>query len=466
VSFTLRDTDDGGRILQGMPVRVAVSIEAPEGGEAPLELAPAQGSWVDAVTIELRPTDGAGAAVKATPAGRPDAPSVTLAPDRLTGGLWRFSAAQTGGLVPGDYRLAVRLAIPAGRGWTGEVEAGEVPVRVAAASDRPQDASLLALALAQDALLDERLEDAAQQLDALLAAQRDNLRAWLLRGLVAERAGNPLTALACANRARLIHDARNSVEPHVGIESLYTRVLQELFGTQASAVPIAEPPPWSWVPPQLLEPAEAGQQAATQGAPDAAVPAGVADKPSSPRTGAPEATAPAPPVALEVPPAGTVLPWDAVVEADILGDARGQWASAARASTEYGPADYSAQQARGAPDVRSYNDDAHAWAPSASERQLEWLELTFAKPVRASELRVRQSYTPGTIVKVEAFAPDGSAQVLWAGRDANVYPPGRIAWFLLRFPATTQPVERIRITLDTPAAKGWKEIDAVQLLGE
>ena len=466
VSFTLRDTDAGGRILRGMPVRVAVSIEAPEEGEAPLELAPAAGSWVDAVSVELRPVAGPGAAVSATAVGQPDAPSATLAADRLTGGLWRFTAAQTQGLEPGEYRLAVRLAIPVGRGWTGEVEAGAVPVRVAAASDRPEDAALLGLALAQDALLDERLEDAARQLDALLAAQRDNLRAWLLRGLVAERAGNPLSALACANRARRIHDTRGGGEPHVVIESLYARVLQQLFGTQATAAPMGEPPPWSRVPPELLEPTDAGQQAATQATPDSTVTAGAVDTPPSPRTVAPEASAPAPPAAQEAPPPGTVLAWDAVGETEILADARGQWASAARASTEYGPADYSAQQATGAPDVGRYGDDACAWAPSASERQVEWLELTFAKPVRASEVRVRQSYTPGTIVKVEAFAPDGSGRVLWSGRDANVYPQGRIAWFLLRVPTTAQPVARVRITLDTPAAKGWKEIDAVQLVGE
>jgi hypothetical protein len=32
--------------------------------------------------------------------------------------------------------------------------------------------------------------------------------------------------------------------------------------------------------------------------------------------------------------------------------------------------------------------------------------------------------------------------------------------------ATAYPVQRIRITLDTRLGKGWKQIDAVQLVGE
>lgn len=468
LSFTLRDADEGGRIVQGMPVRVAVAIEAPDGVEAPIELSPAQGSWADAVAVELRPATGSGTAVRATAVGEPDSPAATLATDRLTGGLWHFTAAQTQGLAPGEYRLAVQLAIPAGSGWTGTVEASEVSVRITPASDRPEDISLRGLALAQDALVDGRLEDAAKQLDALLAAQRENLRAWLLRGLVAERAGNPLAALACVSRARRIHDSWGGGEPHVGIEALNARVLTELFGSQASERPAAGPPAWSWVALELLEPSEAEQLAMVRAASAGGAPAEV-PTPARPTPSAGPAVAAEAPAAAggeQGPQPGTVLPAVAVSDADILRDARGQWAVAARASSEYGPADYSARQATGAPDVGNYSDSPRAWAPSASERQLEWLELTFAKPVRATDVRVRQNYTPGTIVKVEAYDVDGSGRVLWAGRDANAYPKERIGWFMLRFPRTDRPVARIRITLDTPAAKGWKEIDAVQLVGE
>jgi hypothetical protein len=67
--------------------------------------------------------------------------------------------------------------------------------------------------------------------------------------------------------------------------------------------------------------------------------------------------------------------WDQVKEADILEDPRGQWASAASASTQYRPDDYSATQTTGAPDVPAYSDNKRAWSPSTSERQREWLAL-------------------------------------------------------------------------------------------
>jgi len=86
--------------------------------------------------------------------------------------------------------------------------------------------------------------------------------------------------------------------------------------------------------------------------------------------------------------------------------------------------------------------------------------------VRATEVRVRQSYTPGTIAKVEAIGTDGSAQVLWQGVDPNAYPPRQITWFVLRFPVTPFPVQRVKLTLNVSAATGWKQIDAVQLVGD
>jgi len=162
---------------------------------------------------------------------------------------------------------------------------------------------------------------------------------------------------------------------------------------------------------------------------------------------------------------GVVVPWEQVVEADVLGDPHGQWASEAKASTQYRPEDYSARQATGAPDVPAYSDNKRAWSPSAAERQKEWLELGFPKPVYATEVRVRQTLNPGAIVEVVAIEPNGQWHHLWLGQDPNRYAKDRIAWFVVRFPKTAYPVQRVKITIDAPALKGWKQIDAVQLVG-
>jgi hypothetical protein len=61
---------------------------------------------------------------------------------------------------------------------------------------------------------------------------------------------------------------------------------------------------------------------------------------------------------------------------------------------------------------------------------------------------------------------DGTGHFVWKGRDPNAYAPKQIGWFVVRFPKTPYLVQRVRVTLDTPAAKGWKQIDAVQLVGD
>ncbi len=186
------------------------------------------------------------------------------------------------------------------------------------------------------------------------------------------------------------------------------------------------------------------------------------DAPKPARAAAEPAAAPSHemPLATLVAPAG--IDESAILEDTKAGRAR--WAVQAAASSEYAADRYNAAQATGPPDVTAYGDDPRAWSPSAAERTLEWIELDFGDPAPATEVRIRQTLTPGTIVKVEARDPDGGSHLLWQGKDPHRYPAEQISWFVLRFPATPFPVQRIRITLDTPMLKGWKEIDAVQLV--
>lgn len=147
-------------------------------------------------------------------------------------------------------------------------------------------------------------------------------------------------------------------------------------------------------------------------------------------------------------------------------DPHGQWASTAEASSAYGSDRYSARQSTGAPNVMHYGDFAEAWASKTPDGQQEWLKLTFAKPVRATAVRVRQNYNPGAVSKIEAFAADGRSLIVWSGRDTSVYAKGQIAWFTATFEPPPFPVQAIKLTLDSVKVKGWNEIDAVQLIGE
>ena len=140
--------------------------------------------------------------------------------------------------------------------------------------------------------------------------------------------------------------------------------------------------------------------------------------------------------------------------------------ASAVASSEYGKGRYDAAQAAGAPDVPGLADDPKAWCPTAAKGSLDWIELTYERPVRATEVRVRQSFLPGCVVRIEGLEPDGSEHVLWEGSDSNAYPPDQIAWLAVRWPATAFLVQRVRLTLDMSLIKGWKQIDAVQLVGD
>jgi hypothetical protein len=163
----------------------------------------------------------------------------------------------------------------------------------------------------------------------------------------------------------------------------------------------------------------------------------------------------------------------ALAESEIASDSRGQWAVSATASSTYSgeksadaKAPYTPNAATGEPDVERYGDDGHSWASQTADKGIEWLEVKFAKPVQATELRIRQSFGPGAIIKVEIIDEGGAKHVLWQGVDEQKYEPGRIAWWRNTFEKTSFKVTGARITLATNAVPGWNEIDAVQLLGD
>lgn len=163
----------------------------------------------------------------------------------------------------------------------------------------------------------------------------------------------------------------------------------------------------------------------------------------------------------------------ALAEETIVSDAKGQWATSATASSTYAgdkdPAStvsYAPMQVVGKPDVERYGDDGRSWAAAQADAGIEWLQVEFAKPVSATELRVRQSYAPGAIIKLELIDEAGSRHTVWEGVDDARYDPSTVEWFKRSFAATAYKAKAARITLATNAIQGWNEIDAVQLIGE
>lgn len=487
VTLTLRGMVEE-RIEVGEPLFVTVRIEAPEEDSPAMQLAPASGSWADHLSLVMLNTDSAEPLLQAKPAVTVAATPVDLQGDQAATGMWIFPSAQTQQLAPGAYRVQARLVITNGSGWTGAAASRAQSLQVVASS--ADGALQRTIALANEAILNDRPEDAARVLDAQIDTTPDNIRLLTLRAKVSARAGNYLAAMLCVQRAMQLVEIEQWKQLPIDLYTLETELTAALSGESVdqSTLPI-----WSQAPKAVLSRLEEQRSKDKTSAPDSSdalepivpvvpdtSPGTAPDPATNATTVAPVVTADttspaAVPATAPITPAastssttdGKVVPPSELNEAAILADPNGQWATTSRAGSEYGPDTYGAVQMIGAPDVPGAGgDNGSAWAHSSSSIALEWIELGYVKPVHASEVRVRQTNVPGTIVKVEAIEPDGTVHVWWEGVDPHV-PPDDIdlAWFVVRVPPTPYLVAKMKITLNLAAISGWKEIDAVQLVG-
>ena len=164
---------------------------------------------------------------------------------------------------------------------------------------------------------------------------------------------------------------------------------------------------------------------------------------------------------------------DAIINLDkqYRGDQNGQWVDKAEVSSTYAKdrkgkeASWSADQMIGEPDVMAYGDNGKAWASLETDKGEEWVKLFYKKPVFATEVRVRMTYNPGAISKIEVMGNQSKPEVVWEGKDTKKYDK-RMDYFVAKFEKTKSPVNAVKITLDSKAVSGWNEIDAVQLVGK
>ena len=160
---------------------------------------------------------------------------------------------------------------------------------------------------------------------------------------------------------------------------------------------------------------------------------------------------------------------DALEEDKILKDSLGQWVTGAEASSTYqdhkGADSWSAEQLIGPPDVDTYGDNGKAWTSKDQEKGIEWIKLTYDKAVNPTEIRIRQTFNPGSIIKVELIDVKGKSHTVWEGVDKTKYEPDKIQYLKVKFDKTDYKTKSVYITLATNSLPGWKEIDAVQLIG-
>lgn len=138
-----------------------------------------------------------------------------------------------------------------------------------------------------------------------------------------------------------------------------------------------------------------------------------------------------------------------------------QWAIAAEASSQFGFPDWSVTRATGAPAVNACADDSRAWA-SARGNGVEWLRLTYAQPVYATEVRIYQTLGRGAIFRVSLVNEEGVLQRIWEGEDTDPTCPGVLS---VTVPQTAERIIGVHIDLDESRTGFWNQIDAVELIG-
>ncbi len=156
----------------------------------------------------------------------------------------------------------------------------------------------------------------------------------------------------------------------------------------------------------------------------------------------------------------------ATMEDKFLNDPQAQWASGASASGSYGspePSKYHLpSMATGAP-------DGEYWQNKSSDIGFEWLQLDYAKPVAATEVRLVIHGGNGVraLTKVELQDTDGKWNTIWSGlSDVQHDERGPRTWFVRSFPKTAYKVKSVKYTIANNVETGSKYFDAGQLVGE
>jgi hypothetical protein len=140
-----------------------------------------------------------------------------------------------------------------------------------------------------------------------------------------------------------------------------------------------------------------------------------------------------------------------------------QFATEAKASSQYSQPGWSAMQAIGAPNTVNCGDFSSAWA-SLSSSGKDWILLTYTQSVIPTRIIIYQTYHPGAVSRVEVVDEAGNLIMIYQAVPAIT---SQCPDFLeIEVTDVNTLVRSVRVTIDQSSHNGWSEIDAVQLLGK
>ena len=156
----------------------------------------------------------------------------------------------------------------------------------------------------------------------------------------------------------------------------------------------------------------------------------------------------------------------AVMEDKYINDPKAQWASSATATTTFGGKD--AAESNMAKNVAGPVDNKD-WTNDQQEIGFDALEVTYEKPVTATEVRL---VVPGgegieALTKVELQDPEGKWNTVWSGlSDVKEDSRGQRTWFVRSFAPTAYKTKAVKYTFANNVQRGYKKADAAQLIGD
>ncbi len=162
-----------------------------------------------------------------------------------------------------------------------------------------------------------------------------------------------------------------------------------------------------------------------------------------------------------IPPAAT-LPAAAPQSATPSGVEIRQWATGAKASSEYSNPEWAATQAIGAPNTLECGDIETAWAAS-DRNSVAWIEVSYARLAWPRQVNIHVSYNPYYIAKVELLDTQGAYHTVY---EKDAYgTPACPAIFTVDVQDHSFQATAVKVTINPVDASSWVEIDAVELVG-
>ena len=154
------------------------------------------------------------------------------------------------------------------------------------------------------------------------------------------------------------------------------------------------------------------------------------------------------------------------MEDKYINDPLAQWATGASASSSYSDPEPSKYYL---PTKLIGATDGEHWQNKSDDIGFEWVQVDYAKPVFATEVRLVLPSGDGVeaLNKVELQDTEGKWHTIWSGL-SEVKPDSRgpRTWFVRTFPKTSYKVKAVKYTEANNLQSGSKKFDAAQLVGE